>query len=180
MNKYTLYCETDGWVEVISEIEPTLCPIDGGHTIREHSIHISSENNVKMETVGEGLNTLPLAVLKQLKFKEIRSNTLRLVQEGGFWYDNAGNDTKHFPLELDSQFNLFGVEVKKNDGILPLKFHTVAFLDHEILTTAAQVDAFFTAAFLAKAAIYGLEEPLIVSVNAATTVAELDLVIDNR
>jgi hypothetical protein len=26
MNKYRVYCETDGWVEVIASTEPTMCP----------------------------------------------------------------------------------------------------------------------------------------------------------
>jgi hypothetical protein len=45
MYKWRIYCETDGWLEVFSDTEPTECPNNPGHTLRDLTSIIEKADN---------------------------------------------------------------------------------------------------------------------------------------
>ena len=44
MDKFKVYCETDGWVHVVSSAEPTVCPNNSGHTLRAGSAAVIQQD----------------------------------------------------------------------------------------------------------------------------------------
>jgi hypothetical protein len=174
MEKYRLYNETKEQYEtVISEGEPTVCPSDPADTIKEGSITVqeldvkTNPNNIATE--------LNLANYKQLKFNAIDEKSGDLILSGGFNY--GGID---FSLRLTSQINLLGVEIKRNDPILPITFNSVDNTQEIVLSTAADVDNFFMSALGQKKAFLDSGTALKDEVRAATDKTEVDAVIDNR
>jgi hypothetical protein len=171
MNKYKIYCEIDGWVEVISSTEPTTCPNDVGHTVREDSLCITKIDVL----LSEGVATqVTLDEYKAFKFREIDVRTGDLISQG-FIYN-----TKLFSLSNNAQLNLLGVDIKRNDGILPITFNTIDDMDDVTFTTPEEVDTFFMTALASKKAHLDSGTALKLSVRNATTELEIDAIIDNR
>jgi hypothetical protein len=171
MNKYKIYCQTDGWVEVIASAEPTQCPIDNAHTVITGSAAVVKTGIDSFDGVA---TELTLDEYKQIKFKEIDRRTAELIAEG-FTYNS-----KVFSLSNNAQINLLGVDIKRNDGILPLTFNTIDDLDDITFTTAADVDSFFMVALATKKTHLESGNSLKVSIRNATTEAEVDAVVDTR
>lgn len=174
MDKYKIYCETEGkWVEVISDTPVTTCPNDAGHTVKADSSAIKDK---KVKTNKEGAKTsVSLDNYKTLKMNEFDERTGELILNGGFTYNS-----KTFSLKHTAQINLLGVDIKKNSGILPVMFNTADNLDTETLNNATDVDNFFGSALLAKKGHLDDGNALKDSVRAAIDEAGVDAVIDNR
>ena len=174
MDKYGLYNETKSqWEYVISDTEPTVLPDNPADSIKAGSIFIVKTD---VETNSDGTATsVSLDNYKQLKYNAIDSKTGELIIDGGFTYNS-----KVFSLRETAQLNLLGVQIKRNDPILPLTFNTRDNSDTEILTTPTEVDNFFMAALGAKKAHLDSGTALKDSVRAAVDVAGVDAVVDNR
>jgi len=112
---------------------------------------------------------------KQLKYAEIDAKTGSLIVEGGFTY--AG---KKFSLKETAQLNLLGVQIKRNDPILPITFNNVDNTDTQVLATPTDVDNFFMSALGTKKGHLDSGTALKDSVRAAVDKAGVDAVIDNR
>jgi hypothetical protein len=173
MNRYKIYCETDGWVEVIASTTPTVCPIDGTHTVNADSVTVV-ERDVQITDGDYVADSVSLYDYKQLKFNEIDKRTEELIAQG-FAYNS-----KTFSLSNNAQINLLGVDIKRNDGILPLTFHTVDDMDEETFTTPEDLDNFFMIALASKKAHLDSGSALKVSIRNAVDRAAVDAVIDNR
>jgi hypothetical protein len=168
-NKYEMYCETDGWVQIISDTEPTQCPIDGAHSIKAISL---IKENIQ---VNDGtLTNLNLNDYKKLRFKEIDIKTGELISQG-FVYNS-----KIFSLSNNAQLNLLGVDIKRNDGILPLTFNTIDDMDDITFTDPAELDNFFMTALGSKKTHLDSGSALKLSIRNAASHLEVDAIIDNR
>lgn len=117
---------------------------------------------------------LPLSVHKKNRFSEIDKRTGELI-DMGFTYDS-----KLFSLSNNAQLNLLGIDIKRNDGILPITFNTIDDLDEITFSTAADVDNFFMAALGTKKAHLDSGTALKLQVRNAIDKATVDAVIDNR
>jgi hypothetical protein len=176
MNKYRVYNETTGQHEYgIFDTEPTVCPDNPSDTMRVGSPTIV-ESNIE---VGDGSAVITsLQNYKKLRFKEIDARTVELIAVG-FQFDN-GNGVKTFSMSNNAQINLLGVDMKRNDGILPITFHTTDDMDGETFTTPESVDAFFMTGLGTKKAHLDSGSALKVSIRTATDEAGVDAVVDNR
>lgn len=115
-----------------------------------------------------------LSGYKKLKFDEIDERTSELI-DLGFVYN-----TKTFSLSNNAQLNLLGIDIKRNDGILPITFNTIDDLSEETLTTAEQVDAFFMTALGSKKAHLDSGTALKLQVRNAADKDAIDAIVDAR
>lgn len=115
-----------------------------------------------------------LSEYKKLKFDEIDERTSELI-DLGFVYN-----TKTFSLSNNAQLNLLGIDIKRNDGILPITFNTIDDLSEETLTTAEQVDAFFMTALGSKKAHLDSGTALKLQVRNAADKDAIDAIVDAR
>ena len=111
---------------------------------------------------------------KVAKNKEIDKRTGEIISMG-FVYA-----TKVYSLSNNAQLNLLGIDIKRNDGILPITFNTIDDLDEVTLTTATEIDGFFMTALGTKKAHLDSGTSLKLQVRNAIDKAGVDAVIDNR
>jgi hypothetical protein len=174
MNKYKVYCEIDGWIEVISNAEPTVCPIDGGHTLRAGSAVII-ETDIKENPNGIATE-LPLADYKNLKHNAIDRRTGELI-EGGYVYS-----TKTFSFSPNAQINIVALFATKDNPALiyPIKYNTIDDLDTYDIANAADLEGMYLTALGTKKAHLDSGTVFKDAVRAAVDEAGVDAVIDNR
>lgn len=116
-----------------------------------------------------------LEVLKARKIGNIDARTREIIDQG---FQFEGNN---YSLSEAAQRNLLGIAQMHKEGVLPLPLSMPNIDDTFFATlTVANIDAFVSAGRngYASAAMSGT--PLKNQVTAATTVAELDAIVDNR
>lgn len=172
MNLYRIYCEEDGWIFVISEDVPTVCPIDGGHTIRDGS-DVVVELDIKINDGGYH-TALSLDNYKKLKINEIDIRTGELVGMG-FTYNS-----KQFSLSATAQRNLLALELDKAILPYPLSWNTIDDLDKHDIADAAEASVFHQTALGTVETLRNSGTVLKNAVRAATDEAGVDAVIDDR
>lgn len=171
MNKYKVYCETDGWVEVIASSEPTVCPIDGSHTLRAGSCAVIKED-IK---VNDGSYTeLTLADYKTLRYNEVDAKTGELITQG-FTYA-----TMQFSLSSNAQINLLGLELDKAILTYPIEWNNIDDTDKYMIVDATDATNFHIASLTAKKTHLDSGSALKQSIRDCTTEAEVDAIVDNR
>lgn len=171
MNKYKLYCETDGWVEVVSSTEPTVCPIDNAHTVRAGSV-ILVESNV--DTLDSAYENLTLEEYKGIRFKQIDAKTQELISQG-FTYA-----TMQFSLSSNAQINLLGLELDKAILTYPIEWNNIDDTDKYMIVDVTDATNFHIASLTTKKTHLDSGSALKQSIRDCTTKAEVDAVVDNR
>lgn len=118
----------------------------------------------------------PLESAKALKIIAIDARTAELIGNG-FVYNS-----KNFSLSLSAQAKMIGThEVKDSPALTyPIRWNTRKDDDAENIPDAATLDAFYLTALGTVRAHLDSGTALKDSVRAATTVAEVDAVVDNR
>jgi len=175
MNLYRVYCETHGWIEIISTAVPTVCPIDNGDTLRSGSATVI-EQDIKINP--EGYYTeLSLDNYKLLRFDEIDRRTAELIFQG-FEYPPASGNI--FSFSTNAQSNLLGTYSAKE--LLTYPFGWSFKDDHGVyqIADATEMANFFLTALGTKKAWQDSGTALKQAVEAAIDEAEVDAVIDNR
>ena len=95
----------------------------------------------------------------------------------GFTYS-----TKQFSLSASAQSNLLGLDLSKDDPALtyPIKYNTIDDLDSYSVPDSTDMHSMFLTALATKKGHLDSGTVLKQQVRDATTISELDLVIDNR
>ena len=173
MNKYKLYCEVHGWVEVLSTNIPTKCPIVDTDSIRTDSVVIVEEDIYFNDGT---LTELTLGDYKQLRYHEIDQRTGELILQG-FVYQ-----TKTFSLSTNAQTNILALDNTRDDPALtyPIKYNTLDDLDSYDVVDSADLHSMYLTALATKKATVDSGTVLKTSIRNANTQAEVDAVIDNR
>jgi hypothetical protein len=174
MDLYKIYCETDGWIEVISESEPTVCPIDGGHSLRAGSATLL-QNDVK--TNFEGHHTeLALSKYKELRYNEIDYRTGELIAQG-FVYA-----TKTFSLSENAQTNILALDNTRDDPALsyPIEYNTIDDSDSYSVVDSTDMHSMYLTALATKKAHLDSGTVLKQQIRSAADEAAVNGVIDNR
>jgi hypothetical protein len=174
MDKYKVYCETDGWVEVIASAVPTVCPIDGGHTLRAGSATVI-ERDIK-ENIDNIATELSLENYKLLKHNAIDRRTGELIGQG-FSYA-----TKQFSLSPGAQTNILALDNTKDDPALtyPIKYNNIDDTDTYEVVDAADLHNMYLTALATKKGHLDSGTVLKDQVRAAVDEAGVDAVVDNR
>lgn len=117
----------------------------------------------------------PLPALKSRKMQNIDTRTEEIVSEG-FVYSGAT-----YSLSYRAHLNIFTLLQLHNAGALALPVQ-VSNADNTIVTsiTSANIDAFLQAGLAAHRSAEASAIPIKIAVLAATTVAQLAAVVDNR
>lgn len=169
MNKYKIYCETDGWLEVIASAAPTVCPIDGGHTINTDSITVV-ERDIK---VNDGSYTeLTLADYKTLRYNEIDSKTGVLIA-AGFIFDGST-----FSLSAHAQMNWSEIHSNQASFTFPLTLSCLNSDTYDL--AAADVENFWGTAMATVKGHLDSGRVLKKQIFDAVDEAAVDAVTDNR
>ncbi len=170
MDKYRVYCETDGkYEEVISSTVPTVCPINGSHTLRADSASIIQSSVL----INDGtLKELILDDYKQLRYNEIDYKTGLLIAPG-FTYD-----TKIFSLSGNAQLNWSEIHTNEDKFIFPLAISTVDNDEYSLLLV--NVHSFWEAGKDAVKGHLDTGRVLKKSVFDAVDKAAVDAVVDTR
>lgn len=177
MNKYKVYCEIDGWVEVISNAEPTVCPIDGGHTLRTGSAVIIE---VDVKENPDGISTeLPFVDYKSLKTNAIDRRTGELISLGYEFPPASGNI---FSLSSTAQTNILALDHSKDDPALtyPISYNTIDDLNSFDVPDSATMHNMYLTALATKKGAVDSGTTLKDAVRSAVDEAGVDAVIDNR
>lgn len=172
MDKYKVYCETDGWVEIIASAMPTVCPIDGGHTLRAGSACVI-DTNISSHEAGVYIE-LTIDEHKVLKSREIDGRTGELISLG-FSYA-----TKQFSLSQNAQINISALNQTRDELTYPINYNTADDLDTYNVVDATDMHSMYLTALSTKKAHLDSGTALKNQVRAATTHNEIDAVIDNR
>jgi hypothetical protein len=173
MDKYRVYCETEGvWHEVIATSEPTVCPVDSGHTLRAGSACVV-DTNVEIHEAGVYVE-LTIDEHKVLKSREIDGRTGELISLG-FAYA-----TKQFSLSQNAQINISALNQTRDELTYPINYNTVDDLDTYDVVDATDMHNMYLTALSTKKAHLDSGTALKNQVRAATTHNEIDAVIDNR
>lgn len=115
-----------------------------------------------------------LALAKQAKCKEIDTRTDELVG-AGFTFG-----AKQFSLSLSAQLTLIGARLSKTDLTYPVEWNTIDDGDKHSIANFGELDTFFLTALGTVRAHLDSGTSLKDQCRAATTIAELDAVVDNR
>jgi hypothetical protein len=173
MNKFKLYCNVDGWVEVIASSLPTVCPIDNAHSITTESIVLIEENI----QVNDGTATeLTLDNYKALRYHEIDARTEELILNG-FSYAS-----KVFSLSQNAQINILALHETRNDPALiyPIEYSTLNDSDNYFVIDADDLHSMYLTALATKKAHVDSGTLIKDSIRAAVDEAAVDAIIDNR
>jgi hypothetical protein len=173
MDKYRIYCETHGWVEVISDFVPNTCPINGSDTVRGDSVCVI-EPDVK---VNDGtLTQLTLANYKQLRYNEIDKRTGELILQGYVY------SSKTFSLSETAQTNILALDNTRDDPALtyPITYNTIDDLDTYSVVDSTDLHNMYLTALATKKSHLDSGTVLKQQVRDAVDKAAVDLVIDNR
>jgi hypothetical protein len=175
MNKYKLYCEIHGWVDVIASDVPTKCPIVETDTIKSDSVVIEEEdlNGCSDFNYYKELN---LDDYKQVRYYEIDCKSQDLISNG-FVYQNLT-----FSLSQNAQINLIALDETRNDPALtyPIEYNTIDDVDTYSITDATDLHSMYLTALATKKGVLDSGTVLKTEVRNCTTEAEVDAVIDNR
>jgi hypothetical protein len=174
MNLYRVYCEENGWLEIISESIPTVCPIDSGDTLRAGSAVVVEQD---IKTNEEGYYTeLSLENYKFLKNNTIDNRTGELINLG---YNFA---TKQFSLSANAQTNILALDHTKDDPALiyPIEYNTIDDMDSFSIPDSTTLHNMYLTALTTKKGVIDSGTALKDSVRLATDEAGVDAVIDNR
>jgi hypothetical protein len=173
MDKFKVYCETDGWVHVVSSAEPTVCPNDSGHTLRAGSAAVIQQDIY----INDGTPTeLTLDEYKELRYHEIDTRTSEIVLLG-FTYQS-----KVFSLSQNAQINLLALDETRDDPALtyPIIYNTIDDLDSYTVADSTDLHTMYLTALATKKGTVDSGTTLKTSIRNATTQAEVDAIIDNR
>jgi len=171
MNKYKIYCETDGWVEVVASSLPTQCPINGGHAVKSVSI---IEENI---SVNDGtLTDLTLDDYKRLRYFEIDIRTGELISQG-FTYQG-----KMFSLSANAQTNILALDNTRDDSALsyPITYNTIDDLDSYNVVDSTDLHNMYLTALVTKKGHVDSGTTLKNNIRIAINESEVDLIVDNR
>lgn len=173
INKYRIRCTTDNKFEhVLSDSAPTQCPANPAHAVELDSISILVENVGALDgtPIDGGIS---LSEYKAIKKIAIDLKTRELI-EAGITYDNvifSSSETAQrnwLALDQFKDFHTYPVAVTTdNDG--EYTFADATSINTFVLTGMAIINAH-----------YASGRALKVQVNAATDVAGVDAVVDNR
>jgi hypothetical protein len=171
MDKYKAYCTVHGWQEVISQGEPTVCPVDNQPELKPNSATIL-QLGVR---VNDGTATeLSLDNYKTLRYNEIDAKSGQLI-DAGFTY--AG---KTFSLSQNAQINLLALEVDKNSMQYPIEWNTIDDADKYYIVDATDATNFHLTSLNVVKTILDSGTALKDQIRAAVDKAQVDAVIDNR
>jgi hypothetical protein len=172
-NKYRIYCEVEGWVEVISDTPVSQCPIDNSHTVKVDSVTLIEEN---IEVNDGTIVVLDLDNFKQLRFKEIDLRTEELIKQG-FSYNNLT-----FSLSQNAQINILALHETRNDPALtyPIEYSTIDDSAHYDVVDATDLHNMYLTALATKKGWVDSGTALKDSIRAATNEQEVQSIIDNR
>lgn len=110
---------------------------------------------------------------KDQKNDAIDSKTAELISSG-FTYDSTV-----FSLSNEAQKNWIGLDLAKGDMTYPVKISTKSDVEYSLVDATA-VHNFYLTGVAAKQGHLDSGRALKIQVNDATTVAEVDAVVDNR
>ena len=118
----------------------------------------------------------PLPVVKQAKIACIDARTDELIAEG-FVYQG-----KQFSLSLPSQAKMMGTHQVRNDSqlVYPIKWNNIDDTDYYNIQNPADLDGFYFTGLGTVRAHLDSGSDLKDLVNQATTVAEVEAVVDPR
>jgi hypothetical protein len=173
MHKYRIYCQTDGWVEVIASVEPTQCPIDSNHTVTANSVAV-----LEMDVyINDGSHTdLSLDDYKKLRYAEIDSRTGELVSQG-FTYQ-----AKVFSLSQNAQINILALDETRDDPVLtyPISYNTIDDMDSYSVVDSTDLHNMYLTALATKKGHIDSGTTLKNDIRNAANTSEVDAIIDNR
>jgi hypothetical protein len=172
MNKYRLYNETQGIFEFVNSSEiPTESPSNASDTVRD--VVIVSE---VIDLNDGSANVLSLEDLKEIRKQEIDTKTGELISVG---YEYPASSGKFFSISANSQSNLHAMRADPA-SFIGIKWMTKDDSDFHTIVDANDALALYGAAFgmVSTHKMSGAE--LKIQVTAATTIAEVDAIIDNR
>ncbi len=130
-----------------------------------------------MDKIGRKITPYDLTDVSSYKAFLIESIDIKtgiLIREG-FAYGN-----KTFSLSENAQNNLLGTVIKKDALTYPLDWSTKDDSEVYQIADATEMDTFFMSALGTKKAYQDSGTALKVSVQACTTIAELEAIVDNR
>lgn len=173
MNKYKIYCDVDGWVEVIASSVPTKCPIDNAHTVTLESAVIIEEDIY----INDGtLTDLTLDDLKVLRYHEIDLRTEEKISLG---FSYAG---KVFSLSANAQTNILALDNTRNDVAMsyPIGYSTKDDSEHYDVVDATSLHNMYLTALATKKSWVDSGTVLKDAVRAAVDEQAVQAIIDNR
>lgn len=170
IDRYRIYCDTDSkWEFVFASSPPTVCPTDGGHTVRSDSV-VKVQSDV---LVNDGTaKSLALPDYKQLRHNEIDGNTKALIG-AGFTYDS-----KTFSASINAQTNWNTLKDQEAEFTWPVNISTLD--NDEYSLTAANLDAFWIAARDAIKGHLDSGRTLKKTIFDAANESAVDAVVDSR
>jgi len=174
MNLYRVYCETHGWLQVISEETPTVCPINEVDTLRVGSDTVLKQD-VKTNDEGSYVE-LSLDNYKHLKNSAIDIRTSELI---GLGYTFA---TKQFSLSANAQTNILALFSTKDHPALtyPISYNTLNDEETYYIANSASLEGMYLTALATKKGRLDSGTALKELVRLAINKAEVDAIIDNR
>lgn len=139
-----------------------------------------SEVTVLEQIVTDFRNSFsPLPLAKEIKFNEIDSRTADLVAVGFIFPPGSGLT---FSLSLPSQIKLMGIEMLRNDPamVYPIRFNSKDDTGYIDLADETTVHNMTLVAFGTYRQYVDTGSVLKAQVRAATTVDEVNAIVDNR
>lgn len=114
--------------------------------------------------------------LKSYRCKEIDIKTGELISNG-FTYQS-----KQFSLSQSAQANLLGLEISKDDPAItyPITYNTIDDIDTYDVVDSADIHSMYLTALGTKKGVIDSGTALKSQIRAATTIDEVNSVIDNR
>lgn len=173
MNKYKIYCQVDGWTEVIASDVPTKCPVDNSHSVTTESAVIIDEDIY----INDGTITdVTLGDCKILRYHEIDIKTESKIKLG-FSYQG-----KVFSLSANAQTNILALDNTKDDPALiyPIGYSTIDDSEHYDVLDATDLHNMYLTALATKKAWVDSGTALKDAVRAAIDENAVSLIIDNR
>ena len=135
----------------------------------------SFANETLLDSIYASHEDLDLSEYKDIKSKEIDSRTQELISNG-FPYDGAT-----FSLSSHAQLNWIGMKTADIQDLLTFPMGITTIDDDEYsIQNKSSLTTFYVTGLVYKKSILDSGRNLKVAVKAATTKAEIDLVLDNR
>ncbi len=117
-----------------------------------------------------------LEIYKEKRFEQIDSKTTELIKQG---YTYSG---KQFSLSENAQTNILALFTTKDDSVLiyPIRFNTVDNLEYFEASDASVISDMYYSALNTKKGFLDSGTDLKNQVRTASTINEIDLIVDNR
>ena len=173
MNKYKIYCEVDGWVEVIASSVPTQCPIDNAHNVTLGSAVIIEEDIY----INDGtLTDVTLDDYKVLRYHEIDYKTGEKIKLG---FSYAG---KVFSLSANAQTNILALDNTRDDPAMsyPIEYSTIDDLDNYFVQDSTDLHNMYLTALATKKSWVDSGTTLKDSIRDAIDEQAVQAIIDTR